>query len=89
MDIEVRQVTVPRTIRVNDKLHFEDKVLYAKENGPQATPHSGMWARTEVIGGFGDFVKAQSPFGINRCFLARGEHGCYRWRTVHNGTDLW
>lgn len=63
MDIEVRQVTVPRTIRVNDKLHFEDKVLYAKENGPQATPHSGMWARTEVIGGFGDFVKAQSPFG--------------------------
>ena len=63
MDIEVRQVTVPRTINVNDKLHFEDKVLYAKENGPQATPHSGMWARTEVIGGFGDFVKAQSPFG--------------------------
>ena len=25
--------------------------------------HGGMWARTEVIGGFGDFVRAQSPYG--------------------------
>ena len=63
MELEVRHVTVPRTINVDDKLHFEDKVLYAKENGPQASPHSGMWKRTEVIGGFGDFVRAQSPFG--------------------------
>ena len=49
-------------LNVNDRLHFEDKILYADKNGPQAKPH-GMWARTEVIGGFGDFVRAQSPYG--------------------------
>ena len=38
-------------ILIKDKLHFEDKLVYANSNGPQAKPH-GMWARTEVIGGF-------------------------------------
>ena len=47
---------------IKDKLHLEDKLVYANSNGPQAKPH-GMWARTEVIGGFGDFVRAQSPYG--------------------------
>ena len=49
-------------ILIKDKLHFEDKLVYANSNGPQSKPH-GMWARTEVIGGFGDFVRAQSPYG--------------------------
>ena len=45
-------------ILIKDKLHFEDKLVYANSNGPQAKPH-GMWARTEVIGGFGDFVRGR------------------------------
>ena len=45
-----------------DKLHFEDTVQNAGTKHVDLQSH-GMWARTEVIGGFGDFVRAQSPFG--------------------------
>lgn len=64
MEAYVRKVVNGNEVNLslNDKLHFEDKILQAAVNGPQAKPH-GMWARTEVIGGFGDFVRAQSPFG--------------------------
>lgn len=54
--------TIVETIRLNDKLHFEDKVVGVKTENVNMQSH-GMWKRTEVIGGFGDFVRAQSPFG--------------------------
>ena len=64
MEAYVRKVVNGNEVNLSlsDKLHFEDKIVQAAVNGPQAKPH-GMWAKTEVIGGFGDFVRAQSPFG--------------------------
>lgn len=46
------------TKRFNDKLNVGNDSFDILN-----TPSHGMWARTEVIGGFGDFVRAQSPFG--------------------------
>ena len=40
---------------------MQDKVVDTKIDVNQQS--HGMWARTEVIGGFGDFVRAQSPYG--------------------------
>ena len=45
-----------------DNLHFEDAVQSTGTKRVDLQSH-GMWRRTEVIGGFGDFVRAQSPFG--------------------------
>ena len=44
-----------------DQFTMQDKVVDTKLAVNQQS--HGMWARTEVIGGFGDFVRAQSPYG--------------------------
>ena len=44
-----------------DRFTMQDKVVDTKIAVNQQS--HGMWARTEVIGGFGDFVRAQSPYG--------------------------
>lgn len=45
---------------LKDQLTLKDDVRFGVDTNMQS---HGIWSRTEVIGGFGDFVKAQAPFG--------------------------
>lgn len=50
-------------ISFKDNLCLSDDVEMGVGESVSLESKGGLWARTEVIGGFGDFVHSQSPFG--------------------------
>lgn len=56
----VNQANRTGTRRFDDKFHMSDKIV---DVSMQTNQSHGLWRRTEVMYGFGDFVRATSPFG--------------------------